>query len=71
MAGPKQRKKLKPRRQGATIAKVVAEVPNIAGGKFLDTKGKYGKSGKLLDTKSKKDERKKRSRMRHRQRGIK
>ena len=28
-------------------------------------------TSKLLDTKSKKDERKKRSRMRHRQRGIK
>jgi len=65
MAGPKKRKKLKSRRQEATIAKVVAEAPNVAGGKFLK------KSGKLPDTKSKKDEREKRSRMRHRQRGIK
>ena len=56
MAGPKTRKKLKHRRK----------IPEIEFGG-----AKVCVYMKPLDTKSKKDEKKKRSRIRHRQRGIK
>ncbi len=64
MAGPKQRKKLK----GVELARKRQPTGRL----LADVLKKSKKdTSKLLDTKSKKDERKKRSRMRHRQRGIK